>query len=80
MGTPLGAFNTWPLWLAAANGDEAVMKLLLGKGAYVESKDTESGQTPLSWAATNGHKTVVKLLLENRADVESKSRSGQTPL
>ena len=49
------------------------MKLLLEKGADVESKD-QYGQTPLSWAAENGHEAVVKLLLEKGADVESKDR------
>ena len=47
------------------------MKLLLEKGADVESKD-RYGRTPLSWAAGNGHEAVVKLLLEKGADVESK--------
>ena len=40
------------------------MKLLLEKGAELETKDREYGQTPLSWAAGNGHEAVVKLLLE----------------
>ena len=56
------------------------MKLLLKRGANVESKDTESGRTPLSLAAEYGHKAVVKLLVEKGADVESKSRYGRTPL
>ena len=56
------------------------MKLLLEKGADVESKIYD-GQTPLSWAAEKGHEAVVKLLLEKGADVESKDRhDGQTPL
>ena len=50
------------------------MKLLLEKGADVESKDREYGQTPLSWAAEKGHEAAVKLLLEKGADVESKER------
>jgi ankyrin repeat protein len=37
------------------------VKLLLEKGAELESKDGQ-GQTPLSLAAKNGHKAVVKLL------------------
>ena len=49
------------------------MKLLLEKGADLESKD-DYGQTPLSWAAENGHEAVVKLLLEKGADLESKDR------
>ena len=44
------------------------MKLLLEKGADVESKDRYYGQTPLSWAAGNGHEAVVKLLLEKGAE------------
>ena len=57
------------------------MKLLLEKGADVESKDRHYGRTPLSWAAENGHEAVVKLLLEKGADVESKDQTyGQTPL
>ena len=50
------------------------MKLLLEKGADLESKDREYSRTPLSWAAENGHEAVVKLLLEKGADLESKDR------
>ncbi|KAH6681655.1 putative ankyrin repeat-containing protein [Halenospora varia] len=64
---------------AAANGHEAVVKLLLEKGAGLEAKGG-NGQTPLLWAAENGHEAVVKLLLEKGAKLEAKDRSGQTPL
>jgi ankyrin repeat protein len=33
------------------NGHEAVVKLLLEKGADLEAKDNNYDQTPLSWAA-----------------------------
>jgi ankyrin repeat protein len=70
-----------PFWSAAWNGNEAVMKLLLEKGADVGSKDTRNGRTPLSWAAKNGHEALVKLMLERGADLESKdTHHGRTPL
>jgi hypothetical protein len=34
-------------------------KLLIGKGADLESKDKENSRTLLSWAAANGHEAVV---------------------
>ena len=38
------------------------MKLLLEKGAELESKDDEHGRAPLWWAAVYGCEVVVKLL------------------
>ena len=58
------------LW-AAEEGHEAVVKLLLEKGAEIEAKD-QYGQTALSWATTQGHETIVKLLLEKSAKIEAK--------
>ena len=57
-----------------------MVKLLLEKGAALESQDTENGRTPLSWAAENGYEAVVKLLLEKGAAPESQSGNGRTPL
>ncbi|KAI0447277.1 hypothetical protein F4803DRAFT_364494 [Xylaria telfairii] len=68
------------LLIPAHLGNEVIVKLLLEKGADLESKDTAYGRTPLSWAARNGHEGVVKLLLEKGADLESKDNSGRTPL
>ena len=41
-----------------------MVKLLLEKGADVESKDTSYGRTPLSRVAGNGNEAVAKLLTE----------------
>jgi ankyrin repeat protein len=68
-----------PLCIAARNGHEAVVKLLLEKGAELEAKDRDS-RTPLSWAAENGYGAVVKLLLEKGAELEAESRDSRTPL
>ena len=70
-----------PLCYAAYNGHEAVVKLLLEKGAELEIKDESNGRTPLSWAAERGHEAVVKLLLEKGAELETKDKNnGRTPL
>ncbi len=49
---------------AAGNGYYTVVGLLLMKdGADADSKNSQSGQTPLSWATFIGHQAVAKLLL-----------------
>jgi ankyrin repeat protein len=57
--------------MAADRGREAVVKLLVEKGAGLDFKDKD-GWTPLSWAAFNGHEAVVKLLVEKGAELDSK--------
>ena len=64
---------------AVRRGLAAVVRLLIEKGAELESKDRE-GRTPLSWAAVNGHEDVVRLLLERGAEFELKDSKGRTPL
>ncbi|UKZ61609.1 uncharacterized protein TrAtP1_002869 [Trichoderma atroviride] len=59
------------LWIGQAEvtaerGREAIVKLLLDKGADVEAKSI-SGQTPLSYATRLGNQTIVKLLLDKGA-------------
>lgn len=48
------------------SGNEGVVKLLLEKGADIDSRD-KNGKTPLSAAAQFWHDGVVKLLLEKGA-------------
>ena len=71
--------NCTPLCLAAINGHEHIVSLLIEKRAKFKSKDN-GGWTPHLWAARNGHEAVMKLLLEKGANLESKSDTGQTPL
>src|SRR5438045_2939678 len=70
-----------PLSWAVENGHEAMVELLVEKGAELDSKDIEYGLTPLSWAAAKGQEALVKLLVEKGAKLESKdTRYGRTPL
>jgi hypothetical protein len=52
------------MYIAAANGHDAVVKPLLEKGANIEATASD-GMTALSIAASNGRKAVVKLLEES---------------
>jgi cytoskeletal protein RodZ len=64
---------------AAAKGHDAVVKLLLDKGAEIEAED-KYGRTPLLLAAAKGHDAVVKLLLDKDAEIEAKDGFYRTPL
>ncbi len=65
---------------AAREGREAIVRLLLEKGAELESKVKYSGRTALSYVAQMGHEALVKLLLEKGIEVESKDNNSVTPL
>jgi ankyrin repeat protein len=74
-------YGLTPLSWAAREGHESVVRLLLERGAELDSKSSFDGKTPLSLAAREGHEAVVRLLLERGAELESKDISyGQTPL
>ncbi|KAL6798507.1 ankyrin repeat-containing domain protein [Trichoderma sp. SZMC 28012] len=60
--------NRQPLWYAAQNGHEAIITLLITRGAVVNHIDTD-GRCALSAAAGNGHQEVVEKLLAEGADV-----------
>lgn len=56
-----------PLWLAAAKGHEAIVRLLIKEGADIHIKD-KHGRTPLLLAAMKGHEAILQLLLNKGAD------------
>jgi ankyrin repeat protein len=68
-----------PLWLAAEEGREAVVKKLLKKGKNPDSFEG-NGQTALWSAVVGGHEAIVKMLLEKGAETEVTDLLGRTPL
>jgi ankyrin repeat protein len=66
-------------WLAR-RGNEAVVRLLLDRGADVKAKD-KNGETALHSAALwEGNEAIVRLLVERGADVNAKDKNGKTAL
>jgi len=64
--------------LAAENGHEAVVKLLLDIGKVNTDSKNKYKQTPLSLAIEKRHETIVKLLLKKGAEVGIENRGGWT--
>ena len=65
------------LAIAAENGHEMVVKLLLKADADVNGQDPY-GKTALHIAAQHGHMAVAKVLLQAKADVNMKDNHGWT--
>lgn len=65
-----------PLMAAALDGQLALCKALIARGAAVN----KTGWAPLHYAATNGHVDVIRLLLEEHAFIDAESPNKTTPL
>ena len=63
-------YGQTPLYLAAENGHEKVVELLLGNGADVNAQGGDFGNA-LQAASYGGHEKVVELLLGKGADVNA---------
>lgn len=68
-----------PLWCAAAAGHFELVKMLVARGAKVNST-TKTSSTPLRAACFDGHYNIVKFLIQNGADIEVANRHGHTCL
>jgi ankyrin repeat protein len=71
-----------PLSHAAAKGfNNAVLRILIEKGADIESRDKQ-GRTPLLHAVQrlDFNETMINLLLDEGANIESSDSTGRTPL
>uniref|UniRef100_A0A3P8Z7X9 Protein kinase domain-containing protein n=1 Tax=Esox lucius TaxID=8010 RepID=A0A3P8Z7X9_ESOLU len=67
------------LHCAAQNGDEAIARLLLDRGASINETDAQ-GRTPAHIACQHGHENVVRVLLSRGADIHVRGRDDWTPL
>ena len=67
------------LLLAAEEGHELTVQVLLNSGVDVNAKDY-LGSTPLDWAVPAGHEKSAAVLLRGRADARSKDAYGNTSL
>ena len=73
------AGDTTLLMAAAAGEQEAMMRMLLKRGASVNLQNS-TGSTTLMFAATNGHTTTVQVLLDAKADASLQNKGGDTAL
>jgi ankyrin repeat protein len=68
------------LCVACKNGQTAIIRLLLAKGADVNITDRRLERTPLHWAALKGHIEIVTALLTAGTKINLADNEGSTPL
>ena len=69
------------LMATATVGHEALVRMLLQRGASVNLQDSFNGGTALMCAAIKGHTTIVQALLDGKADASLQaSTDGSTAL
>jgi ankyrin repeat protein len=73
--------NATPLYLAAVNGNAAMLRVLLEAGADATLTVLENGETPLMFAARSGNTEAVTVLLDAGSAIDAKDDyRGATPL
>ncbi|THW78211.1 hypothetical protein D6D17_10225, partial [Aureobasidium pullulans] len=78
---PPDTYGQTPLAVAAGNGHEEVVQVLLGIVKTSVDQQDQQGRTPLSLAAANGHLNIVQILLDTRlVDVNKMDFYFLTPL
>ncbi|KAJ9353099.1 hypothetical protein DTO280E4_7527 [Paecilomyces variotii] len=65
---------------AARKGHTLFVEMLLEEGADINTRDPQSGDTPLSYAVINKHEEVAALLIEKGAGVDVQDWNNQTAL
>lgn len=65
---------------AAMGGDTAAVQALIERGADVNARIKENGQTVLLLSIIRGHTNTVKELLDKGADINARDKDGYTAL
>ncbi|KAK6361998.1 hypothetical protein TWF730_005702 [Orbilia blumenaviensis] len=69
-----------PILYAAHNGYYAEVRMLLEKGADIETQDEKFGRTALIWATQGGNKNTAQLLIDRGANIHKRDKGGRTAL
>ncbi|KAI0152258.1 hypothetical protein F4776DRAFT_659182 [Hypoxylon sp. NC0597] len=69
-----------PLFSIVANGDEDLLRTLLGEANTRDKVQSDLGIALLQIAISNGHLDIVRILLENGAAIEGHNSNGKTNL
>ena len=69
-----------PLFIAARNGNEELVRSLVKSGASVNQVGGTQKIGPLHWAAHKELVDIAVLLIENEGDILLKDNEGRTPL
>jgi ankyrin repeat protein len=69
-----------PVMTCARTGAVEAIRVLAGRGADVNARESHRGQTALMWAAGGKQPGAVQALIGLGADVNARSTSGFTPL
>ena len=75
---PRSGFYLSPLRYAIEEGDTSMIEAALKRGANVNLRDQESGETPLMFAARYSTLKVVKALIDAGAGVSARNKEGKT--
>ncbi|KAF7171152.1 hypothetical protein CNMCM5623_003581 [Aspergillus felis] len=81
-GTPPDTRNmrgVTPLWIAASNGHQEVVGVLLQSHHVDVNIPSIAGRPPIFWAAAKGHTGVVRLLLQADANPRVTDTKGDSP-
>ncbi|MGC8660856.1 MAG: ankyrin repeat domain-containing protein, partial [Desulfomonilaceae bacterium] len=71
----------WPaIHIAAKNGFDEILKILIENGSDLNTKITQAGKSPLMLASEFGHTETVKTLVENGASINAQDNEGSGPL